>query len=83
MYKSIKFEKILQMLSDFLYRAPSDKMAKLLLEKGVPVYMYVLNTTIEAFNFPEWRKVREKLIKILEIFIYRYESLLCIKTGSS
>ncbi|XP_026472654.1 acetylcholinesterase-like [Ctenocephalides felis] len=50
-------EQYINMLSDFLYRAPSDKMAKLLLEKGVPVYMYVLNTTIEAFNLPEWRKV--------------------------
>lgn len=45
------------MLSDFLYRAPSDKMAKLLVEQNVPVYLYVLNTTIEAFRLPLWRKV--------------------------
>lgn len=44
------------MLSDFWYRAPSDQMVKLLVEKQVPVYMYVMNTTIEAFRFPEWRK---------------------------
>lgn len=45
------------MLSDFLYRAPSDKMAKLLVEQNVPVYLYVMNTTIEAFKLPLWRKV--------------------------
>jgi hypothetical protein len=45
------------MLSDFLYRAPSDKMTKLLVEQNVPVYLYVLNTTIEAFKLPLWRKV--------------------------
>lgn len=44
------------MLSDFLYRAPTDKMVKLLLERNVPVYYYVLNTTVEAFRLPEWRK---------------------------
>ncbi|XP_049882214.1 acetylcholinesterase isoform X2 [Pectinophora gossypiella] len=43
-------------LSDFLYRAPTDKMVKLLLEQNVPVYMYVLNTTVEAFRWPEWRQ---------------------------
>ena len=32
-------------------------MAKLLVEKNVPVYLYVLNTTIEAFNLPHWRRV--------------------------
>lgn len=45
------------MLSDFLYVAPNDKMAKLLVQNNVPVYLYVLNTTIEAFKLPEWRKV--------------------------
>lgn len=45
------------MLSDFLYRAPVDQMVKLLVEQNVPVYWYVLNTTIEAFKLPEWRKV--------------------------
>ncbi|KAL7040598.1 hypothetical protein ACKWTF_000454 [Chironomus riparius] len=43
-------------LSDFLIRAPTDKMVKLLVERKVPVYYYVLNTTIEAFKLPEWRK---------------------------
>lgn len=46
-----------QLLSDFFFRAPSDSMVKLLLEHNVPVYSYVLNTTVEAFNYPEWRKV--------------------------
>lgn len=45
-----------QMLSDFLYRAPTDKLVKLLVERKVPVYYYVLNTTVEAFRLPEWRK---------------------------
>jgi hypothetical protein len=29
---------------------------KLLVERKVPVYYYVLNTTVEAFKLPEWRK---------------------------
>ena len=44
------------MLSDFLYRAPTDKIVKLLVDQHVPVYMYVLNTTVEALRYPEWRK---------------------------
>ncbi len=44
------------MLSDFLFVAPHDKIAKLLLQQGVPVYLYVQNTTIEAFRLPEWGK---------------------------
>lgn len=44
------------MLSDFLYTAPNDKIVKLLVEQGVEVYMYVLNTTVESFKLPEWRK---------------------------
>lgn len=47
----------LQLLSDFMYRAPSDKIVKLLLDKKVPVYLYVMNTTVEALRLPEWRKV--------------------------
>ena len=31
-------------------------MIKLLVRNKVPVYTYVLNTTIEALKFPEWRK---------------------------
>lgn len=49
-------DQYIHLLSDFLYRAPTDKMVKLLLEQNVPVYMYVLNTTVEAFRFPEWRQ---------------------------
>lgn len=44
------------MLSDFLYRAPTDHIVKLLVERQVPVYYYVLNTTVESFHYPEWRK---------------------------
>ncbi|ENN74137.1 hypothetical protein HUJ04_012782 [Dendroctonus ponderosae] len=50
-------EKYIQLLSDFLYTAPNDKIVKLLVEQNVPVYMYVLNTTVESFKLPEWRKV--------------------------
>lgn len=31
-------------------------MIKLLVAQNVPVYFYVLNTTVEAFQLPEWRK---------------------------
>lgn len=48
---------IIQLLSDFWYRAPVDQMVKLLVQQKVPVYWYVMNTTVEAFNLPEWRKV--------------------------
>lgn len=51
-------------MSDFLYRAPSDKMTKLLLEKRVPVYLYVLNTTVESFRLPEWRKVPHDIERV-------------------
>lgn len=44
------------MLTDFLYVSPHDKIAKLLLKQNVPVYLYVQNTTVEAFKLPEWRK---------------------------
>lgn len=37
--------------------APFDKIAKLLVEKRVPTYLYVLNTTIEALKLPHWRRV--------------------------
>lgn len=46
-----------QLLSDFFFRAPSDNIIKLLLDQKVPVYIYVMNTTVEALNLPEWRKV--------------------------
>lgn len=44
------------MLSDFLFVGPHDKIAKLLLQQNVPVYLYVQNTTIEAFKLAEWGK---------------------------
>lgn len=49
-------DQYIHMMSDYLYRAPNDKMIKLLVEQNVPVFMYVLNTTVEALNLPEWRK---------------------------
>lgn len=32
-------------------------MVKLLIDEKVPIYMYVLNTTIESLRLDEWRKV--------------------------
>ncbi|XP_050314079.1 cholinesterase isoform X2 [Anthonomus grandis grandis] len=55
--KTMIREKYIQLLTDFLYTAPNDKMVKLLVEQNVPVYMYVLNTTVESFQLSEWRKV--------------------------
>uniref|UniRef100_A0A1A9WVZ6 Carboxylesterase type B domain-containing protein n=1 Tax=Glossina brevipalpis TaxID=37001 RepID=A0A1A9WVZ6_9MUSC len=49
-------DQYINMLSDLYYRAPVDQMIKLLLERKVPVYLYVLNTTVEALNLPDWRK---------------------------
>lgn len=49
-------DQYINMLSDFYYRAPVDQMVKVLLEQKVPVYMYVMNTTVEALKLPEWRK---------------------------
>ncbi|KAL9874871.1 neuroligin-like protein glit-1 isoform X1 [Glossina fuscipes] len=49
-------DQYINMLSDLYYRAPVDQMIKLLLERKVPVYSYVLNTTVEALNLPDWRK---------------------------
>ncbi|EDW40004.1 GL15437 [Drosophila persimilis] len=49
-------DQYINMLSDLYYRAPVDQMVKLLLEQKVPVFMYVLNTTVEALNLPQWRK---------------------------
>ncbi|KAK6618095.1 hypothetical protein RUM44_002537 [Polyplax serrata] len=57
-------EQYINLISDLMYRSPSDKMTKLLLEKRVPVYLYVLNTTVEAFKLPEWRKVPHDLERV-------------------
>ncbi|KAI4483690.1 hypothetical protein M0804_007950 [Polistes exclamans] len=50
-------DQYINLLSDFHYVAPFDKIAKLLVEKHVPTYLYVLNTTTEAFKLPHWRRV--------------------------
>ncbi|XP_043284209.1 cholinesterase isoform X2 [Venturia canescens] len=50
-------DQYINLLTDFNYVAPFDKIAKLLVSKKVPVYLYVLNTTIEALNLPHWRRV--------------------------
>lgn len=44
-------------MSDSLYKSPSDKMVKMMVENNVPTYSYVLNTTIEALNYPFWSRV--------------------------
>ncbi|KAK7602540.1 hypothetical protein V9T40_008129 [Parthenolecanium corni] len=46
----------INMLSDFLYVAPHDKIVKLLLKQNIPVYLYVQNTTVESLRLPEWAK---------------------------
>ena len=46
----------MQMMSDHLFRAPTDHIVKLLVDENVPVYMYVLNTTVESLQLPQWRK---------------------------
>ncbi|XP_029681077.1 acetylcholinesterase isoform X1 [Formica exsecta] len=50
-------DQYINLLSDFHYVAPYDKIAKLLVERHVPTYLYVLNTSIEALNSPEWARV--------------------------
>ncbi|XP_063220392.1 neuroligin-2 [Bacillus rossius redtenbacheri] len=47
----------INMMTDYLYHAPNDKIAKLLLERNLDVYLYVMNTTVEAFRYPQWRRV--------------------------
>lgn len=48
---------LLQFLSDALYKSPVDKMVKMMVDNDVPTYMYVLNTTINALNYPYWSRV--------------------------
>ncbi|XP_076290368.1 carboxyl ester lipase-like protein Gli isoform X1 [Lasioglossum baleicum] len=50
-------DQYVNLLSDFHYVAPFDKVAKLLVEQHVPTFLYVLNTTIEALKLPQWRRV--------------------------
>ncbi|EFN72939.1 Neuroligin-4, X-linked [Camponotus floridanus] len=50
-------DQYINLLSDFHYVAPFDKIAKLLVERHVPTYLYVLNTSIEALHSPEWARV--------------------------
>ncbi|KAL7299965.1 hypothetical protein TKK_0007281 [Trichogramma kaykai] len=58
-------DQYINMLSDFHYTAPMDKIAKLLVQKNIPVYLYVLNTTIEAFDLPLWRRVPHDIEHLL------------------
>ncbi|XP_018303995.1 neuroligin-4, Y-linked isoform X1 [Mycetomoellerius zeteki] len=50
-------DQYINLLSDFHYVAPYDKIAKLLVERHVPTYLYVLNTSIESFYLLEWARV--------------------------
>ncbi|XP_071872537.1 carboxyl ester lipase-like protein Gli isoform X1 [Bombus fervidus] len=50
-------DQYINLLTDFHYVAPFDKIAKVLIEKRVPTYLYVLNTTVEALTLPQWRSV--------------------------
>lgn len=47
----------MQFMSDALYKSPTDQMVKMMVENQVPTYMYVLNTTIQALNYPHWSRV--------------------------
>lgn len=38
------------MLSDSFYNAPNDKILKLLLQRGVRAYTYVLNSTLDGLK---------------------------------
>ncbi|XP_014246706.1 neuroligin-4, X-linked [Cimex lectularius] len=58
-------EQYIDLMSDFIYRAPTDKMIKLLVEKKVPVYFYVMNTTIESLQLPYWRKAPHNIEHLL------------------
>ncbi|KAL1123267.1 hypothetical protein AAG570_002353 [Ranatra chinensis] len=58
-------EQYIDMMSDFLYRAPTDHMIKLLVEQNIPVYSYVMNTTVEALRLPEWRKYPHNIEHLL------------------
>uniref|UniRef100_A0A146M8W7 Neuroligin-4, X-linked n=2 Tax=Lygus hesperus TaxID=30085 RepID=A0A146M8W7_LYGHE len=58
-------EQYINMMSDFIYRAPVDHIIKLLVEQKVPVFFYVMNTTIEAFNYPQWRKAPHDIEHLL------------------
>lgn len=44
-------------MSDALYKSPSDNMIKMMVDSGVPTYSYVLNTSINALNYPFWSRV--------------------------
>ena len=44
-------------MSDALYKSPSDSMIKMMVDHGVPTFSYVLNTSINALNYPFWSRV--------------------------
>ncbi|EFX72170.1 hypothetical protein DAPPUDRAFT_308571 [Daphnia pulex] len=50
-------EEYINFMSDALYKSPSDSMIKMMVDSGVPTYSYVLNTSINALNYPFWSRV--------------------------
>ena len=54
--RSLILENYVRLLSDMLYVAPANKLAELLVQNHVPVYLYVLNTTVEALRKPAWQQ---------------------------
>ncbi|GFY37174.1 esterase FE4 [Trichonephila inaurata madagascariensis] len=44
-------ESYVNMLSDSYFKAPNDKMVKLLLQRNIRTYMYVLNNSLEGLHF--------------------------------
>lgn len=55
--KTLLRECYVNMLSDSYFKAPSDKMIKLLLKNNIKTYMYVFNYTAEGLNKPKWQGV--------------------------
>ncbi|GIX75847.1 hypothetical protein CEXT_455751 [Caerostris extrusa] len=44
-------ESYINMLSDSYFKAPNDKMVKLLLQRDIRTYMYVLNNSLDGLKF--------------------------------
>ncbi|XP_023230746.1 acetylcholinesterase-like [Centruroides sculpturatus] len=55
--KTLLRECYINMFSDAYYKAPNDKMIKLLLNNKIKTYMYVLNYTAEGLQKPKWHGI--------------------------
>lgn len=50
-------DEYVDMMSDAVYKAPVDKMMKLMVEQTVKTYYYVFNSTMEGLRRPEWQAI--------------------------